>query len=66
MKDDLDLDEFTELQSDALAQLTVRAHPGRFSVLRVSHRKSVLYGAFVWARRAVNSPKTAISGPGRR
>ena len=28
MKDDLDLDEFTELQSDALAQLTVRAHPG--------------------------------------
>ena len=35
----------------------VRARPGRrLSALSVSHRKSLLYGAFVWARRALNSP----------
>ena len=31
--------------------------PGRLSALTVFHSKSVLYGAFVWARRALNSPK---------
>ena len=30
----------------------VRARPGCLSALGVSHSKSVLYGAFVWARRA--------------
>ena len=34
---------------------TVRARPGRLSALSVSPSKSVLYGAFVWARRALNS-----------
>ena len=34
---------------------TVRARPGRLSALSVLHRKSVLYGAFVWARLALNS-----------
>ena len=38
---------------------TVRGRPpgGAFklSTLSISHRKSVLYGAFVWARRALNS-----------
>ena len=34
----------------------VRARPGRLSALRVFKSKSVLYGAFVWARRALNSP----------
>ena len=29
--------------------------PGRLSALSVFHSKSVLYGAFVWARRALNS-----------
>jgi hypothetical protein len=31
--------------------------PGRLSALSVFHSKSVLYGAFVWARRALNNPK---------
>ena len=33
----------------------VRACPGWSSALSVSHRKSVSYGAFVWARTALNS-----------
>jgi hypothetical protein len=40
----------------------VRARPGRLSALSISHSKSGLYGAFVWARRALNSQKTAVSG----
>jgi hypothetical protein len=36
---------------------TVRARPGRLSTLSVSHSKSFFYGAFAWARRALNSPK---------
>jgi hypothetical protein len=36
---------------------TVRLLPGRLSALSVSHSKSVLYGAFVWVCRALNSPK---------
>jgi hypothetical protein len=46
-------------QAEALAakKQTVRAHPGRLSALRVSHSKSVLYGVFVWARRALTSQK---------
>jgi hypothetical protein len=35
----------------------VRALPGRLSALGVFHSKSPLYGAFVWARRALISPK---------
>ena len=35
----------------------VRARPGRLSALRVFHNKSGLYGAFVKARRALNSQK---------
>jgi hypothetical protein len=31
------------------------ARPGRASGRSVSHRKSILYGAFVWARRALSS-----------
>jgi hypothetical protein len=37
--------------------LSVRACPGRLSALCIFHRKSVLYGAFVWARRALNGKK---------
>ena len=36
---------------------TVRARPGRLSALSVFLCKSVLYGVFVWARRALNSRK---------
>ena len=39
------------------AATSVRAHPGRLRALSVSHRESGLYGAFVWARRALNGPK---------
>jgi hypothetical protein len=37
--------------------VTVRARPGRFSglrTLRVCHSKSILYGALVWVRGALN------------
>ena len=38
-----------------------RAHlqcgPVQLSALSISHSKSVSYGAFVWARRALNGPK---------
>jgi hypothetical protein len=36
---------------------TVRAAPGRLSGLSVFLWESILYGAFVWARRALNGPK---------
>ena len=36
---------------------TVRAAQGRLSGIGVFHRKSILYGAFVWVRRALNCPK---------
>jgi hypothetical protein len=36
--------------------LTARARPGRLSTLSVLHQKSVLYGAYAWARRALNRP----------
>ena len=39
-----------------LKTLTVRVRPGRLSALSVSHRKSVFYGGFVWARGALNLP----------
>jgi hypothetical protein len=35
----------------------VRARSGRLSALRVLYSESVLYAAFVWARRLLNSPK---------
>ena len=40
---------------------TVRARPGRLSALSVSQRKSGLHGAFLWARRARNTPKRRFS-----
>ena len=40
------------------------AYPGRLNDLSVPHSKSVSHGAFVWARRALNGRKTAVSGPG--
>ena len=39
--------------------------PGRLSDLSVFHSESGSYGGFVWARRALNSRKTPVSGPGR-
>ena len=42
---------------------TVRARPERLSALSVSHSKSILYGAFVWVRRALNSPKRRFPAP---
>ena len=42
------------LDSDGDSHITVRAAQGRLSALRVFLRKSILYGAFVWARRALN------------
>jgi hypothetical protein len=45
------------LQLPVPAPQTVRARPGRLSAHSVSHSKSILYVAFVWARRALNRPK---------
>jgi hypothetical protein len=42
-----------ELNSDYNLAVTVRAAPGRLSALSVFLLKSILYGAFVWARRAL-------------
>ena len=36
---------------------SARALPGRLRSLSAFHSESVLYGAFVWARWALNSPK---------
>ena len=36
---------------------SARAAQGWLSALSVYHSKSVLYGAFVWARRALNNQK---------
>jgi hypothetical protein len=44
-------------QTLAEAAVAVRALPGRLSALSVPHNKSGVYGAFVWARRALNSQK---------
>jgi hypothetical protein len=33
----------------------VRARPGRLSALSVFHSKTIFYGGFVWARRALDS-----------
>jgi hypothetical protein len=40
-----------------LAAATVRDRPGKLSALGVFPSKSVLYGAFVWACRVLNSQK---------
>ena len=48
---------------------SVRARPGRLSALvflSVFLYKSILYGAFVWARRAPNRPLPVVSGPSCR
>ena len=37
--------------------MTVRARSGRLSALCAFHSKSDLFGAFVWACRALNTPK---------
>ena len=37
--------------------IAVRAAQGRLSAIGVFHRKSILYGDFVWARRALNGLK---------
>ena len=41
--------------------LAVRARPGWLSGLRVSHSKSVLFGAFVRACKALDGPKRRFS-----
>jgi hypothetical protein len=42
---------------------TVRTRLGRLSGLGALHSKSILYGAFEWARRALNSPKRRFPAP---
>jgi hypothetical protein len=47
----------TIVNLDASPIPTARAAPGWLCGLSAFHRKSILYGAFVWARRALNGPK---------
>jgi hypothetical protein len=53
--DKMDGDGSGEVEFDEL--FAVRARPGRLSALSVSHSKSVLFGAFVWVRGALNHRK---------
>ena len=69
-----------KLRTAIIEGATVRAAHGRLSALSIFLCESVLYGAFVWARRALKSPKLWFSaragserrgrccpaGPGRR
>jgi hypothetical protein len=48
---------FTANSSTAVGVVTVRAAQGRLSALSVFLWKSILYGAFVWARRALKDQK---------
>ena len=41
--------------TNLLGIITVRARPDRLSALSRFHSKSVLFGAFVWARRALTA-----------
>jgi hypothetical protein len=54
----------TSLIKAASASQTVRALPERLRDLRVFHSKSIVYGAFIWARWPLSDPKPAVSGPG--
>jgi hypothetical protein len=40
--------------------VTVRARPGRLIGRSISHSRSVLYTACVWAHRALNRPKRRL------
>ena len=51
------VDVYGENDHDPLGVHTVRARPGRLSAISVFLCKSVFYGAFVWARRALNRQK---------
>jgi hypothetical protein len=53
------------LPESSLDGISVWARRGRLSGLSFLLYKSVSYGVFVRARRALNSPKTAVPGPGR-
>ena len=46
-----------------VGEATVRALPGRLRALSVFHSKSILYGAFVWARRALKHQKRRFPAP---
>ena len=59
--DTLDRGEVGKLLEKMGRPATVRARPGRLSTIGVPHSKSILYGVFVWARRALNSPKRRFS-----
>ena len=50
---------YLELVNNTLA--TVRAVPGRLSILSAFHSKSFLYSGFVLARRALNREKRRFS-----
>ena len=54
--------------TDAAPKIALMRGPGppagAVKRLSVAHSKSSLYGAFVWARRALNRRKMTVSGPG--
>ena len=46
-----------KIRSLGVSNYTARTRPGRLIALSVLHSESVSCRAFVWARRALNSPK---------
>jgi hypothetical protein len=46
----------TTMYDNAIPIIDCPGPPWRLSALSVSYSKSILYGTFVWARRALNSP----------
>jgi hypothetical protein len=46
-----------QLPTSLSHEISARARPGRLSALSSFHSKSVLYGAFVWERGALNRQK---------
>ena len=46
-----------QLPTSLSHEISVRARPGRLSALSGFYSESVLYGAFVWARGALNRQK---------
>jgi hypothetical protein len=55
-----------DVNTAAIMDQTVWGRPRRLGGLSVLHSNSVLYGALVWARRALNSPKPRGTGSTRR
>ena len=53
----LNVDDFTDANNERYFSPAAWAHSGQSRALSASDRESVLYGAFAWASRVLNSQK---------